>query len=200
MSQHIRIENASPSWKLIMQSGAGVTCTVGLPVGTLLTGELAIPQADLARTDVVLLDGMPVDDIAAAVVGNNARLALAAGLPGIAGLAMKRGSAVRALRGGITHTPNTMLEAMPDTAPDPEPGRITLFLYSLTIDMLGAHFLRRGVIVTAEQFRRYACFAPENVCFVAGERMKCAEASRSLEEAVSAEFFLTADIPPEKSK
>lgn len=204
MTQIIRIENASPSWKLIMQSGVGVPCTVGLPVAAFLTDELRIPEPALARTDTILLNGMPVDDIAAAVVPDGARVALAAGLPGIAGLAMKRGSAVRALRGGITYKDEAAGEATPDLKSGPAPGRVTLLLYSLTIEMLGAHFLRRGVVVTAEQFRRYSRFAPDDVCFLSEERMKSAEVPHSIEQTNHAEFLLIADAvaatPPDRDE
>lgn len=154
------IEKASASWPLIMQSGVGLACTVGVPVEEFLRDELGVSGAMIQRIDAVLLDGQPVDDIALAKIPDGARLAFAAGLPGIAGLAMKRGSAVRALRGGISHVPSSVGE--------PGPGRITLLLYSLALDMLGASFLARGVEASIGQIRRYAQFAPDDMCIFSG--------------------------------
>lgn len=139
-----------------MQSGVGLACTVGLPVDTFLRDELGVSDDTIAKIDAVLLDGQPVDDIAQATVSDGARLALAAGLPGIAGLAMKRGSAVRALRGGISH--------IPTVGGEPGPGRVTLLLYSLALSMLGSFFLGRGVEASIGQIRRYAQFAPDDIC------------------------------------
>lgn len=157
----LHIAEASRSWRLLMQSGVELACTVGQSAASLLTGEMAISEDTLAKIEAVLLDGLPLDDIDAAIIPENARLALAAGLPGIAGLAMKRGSAVRALRAGI---------GLPaQTAADPRPGRITLCLYGLAIDILAADFLARGVLVTAAQLRRYARFAQGDRAVCAGE-------------------------------
>lgn len=168
----IHLLDADPAWRLIMQSGVGVSCTVGVPVADFLAGELAIPADEAAKIDVILLDGMPVDEPAVAIVPDRARLALAAGLPGIAGLAMKSGSAVRALRGGITHVAAGQ--------PNPAPGCVTLSLYSLVIPLLADHFLRRGVLVTASQIRRYAGLAGEGVCRFDGARVEVSALSARL--------------------
>lgn len=152
----IHIENASSSWGLMLQSGVEIAGTVGMPVDTFLSGELGISEEIIARIEVVLLDGMPVDDIASAILTDKARLALAAGLPGIAGLAMKRGSAVKALRGGITY--------IPVGSPRLQSGSVILVLYSLVIPMLAPQILRKGALVNMEQVRRYARFAPDDIC------------------------------------
>ncbi|MCL1939578.1 MAG: hypothetical protein FWG04_02825 [Desulfovibrionaceae bacterium] len=152
----LHIAKASPAWGLILQSGAVISCSVGVPLTTLLYGELGLREEQLQPVDVLLLDGMPVDDPEKAVVPDGARLALAAGVPGIVGLAMKSGSAVRALRSGITHTGGE--------AVNPRPGTILLSLYSLAIPLLAGYFLRRGIMVEAAQVLRYARFAPEDRC------------------------------------
>lgn len=157
---HIHIERASPSWKLIMQSGVGLSVTVGIPLADFLSSELGLSAKSQVFIDSVILDGMPVDDPTTAIVADGSRLALAAGLPGIAGLAMKRNSAVKALRGPITH--------MKKEEPKPQPGRITLALYSLVLPALGGHFLQKGLLVTPAQFSRYARFAPDDQCLFKG--------------------------------
>ena len=150
----VHIPNANPAWRLLLQSGVGVACTVGIPFARLLRDELGLSDEQLRPVDALLLDGMPVDEPETAIVPDGARIALAAGLPGIAGLAMKSGSAVRALRSGITHTGGD--------APRPRPGTILLSLYSLVLPLLGGHMLQRGVLVEPSQLVRYARFAPDD--------------------------------------
>ncbi|MDR2892717.1 MAG: hypothetical protein LBV80_06500 [Deltaproteobacteria bacterium] len=152
----IEIPHANPAWKLIMQSGARLDCTVGITLSELLRHELALSDEQLAPVDTLILDGMPVDEPEKTVVPDNSRLALACALPGIAGLAMKKGSAVRGLRYHITHGL--------DESSAPHSGWISLFLYSLTLPQLAGHFLTRGIIVGADQIIRYARFAPEDRC------------------------------------
>ena len=156
----LHIPKAHSAWGLILQSGAVIACTVGVPLTTLLRSELGLSATQLRPVDVLLLNGMPVDDPDKAVVPDDARLALAAGLPGIAGLAMKSGSAVRALRSGITHTRGE--EA------NPHPGAILLSLYSLVLPLLAGHFLQRGIMAGLAQILRYARFAPEDRCLFDG--------------------------------
>lgn len=184
--RRIHLENASASWGLLMQSGVDVSCTVGVPVADFLSEGLAIPDTSIAKIDAVFLDGMPVDDIAAAIVPDGARLALAAGLPGIAGLAMKRGSAVRALRGGITHVASA--------AANPMSGYVTLILYSLVIPMLAPLILRRGVIATFAQLCRYVRFAPEDVVFFEAGGMSISAWLDAFGQNPDEQCFFTADI------
>jgi len=151
----LRIPKADPAWGLILQSGGVIPCTVGVPLTALLYGELGLSEEQLKPVDVLLLDGIAVDDPEKTIVPDGARLALAAGLPGIVGLAMKSGSAVGALRSGITHTRDEV---------NPRPGTILLSLYSLVIPLLAGHFLWRGIMVEVAQVLRYARFAPEDHC------------------------------------
>lgn len=163
----LHIPRARGTWKLIMQSGVGLLVTVGIPLSDFFTGELALSDDEQKNIEAMVLDGMPVDDPAAAVIEDNSRLALAAGLPGIAGLAMKKNSAVRALRGGITHRG---LEHA-----NPRPGRVTLALYSLTLPALSENFLRRGIIISRAQFCLYAPFALDDICIFEGREASAAD-------------------------
>ena len=174
-SQHtVTIEEASQSWGLVMQSGVIVPCTVGIPLKTHLCEEFSLTPAQTSRIDVMLLDGKPVDAPETAIVPRGARLALAAGLPGIAGLAMKSGSAVRGLRPSITFRHNEV------ELVTPEPGEVGLALFSLALSMLAGHFLARGIVVRAEQFARYARHAQNETCFVCGQKRSVAEALEEL--------------------
>ena len=176
-----------------MQSGVGIRATVGLPLADFLTEELQLSEDDQSFIDALVLDGMPVDDPSVAIVPDGARLALAAGLPGIAGLAMKKNSAVKALRNTITHAGSTVAA--------PAPGRITLALYSLVLPRLAAHFLRRGVVINPAQFTRYARFSPDAFCLYGDLETT---ASRIVDEMslerYAGELLFTAVIVPEGDK
>lgn len=173
----LHIPDANPVWRLLLQSGVGIPCTVGIPFITLLRDELGLDNDQLRPVDAFLLDGMPVDEPEIAIVPDGARIALAAGLPGIAGLAMKSGSAVRALRSGITHSGGEALR--------PRPGTILLSLYSLVLPLLGGHILQRGVLVGPSQLMRYARFAPDDHAALSG-RAERTLSMPELEQAVAA--------------
>ncbi len=142
------IPQGTSGWCLIMQSGVLLPCKVYTPVSMILQKDFELSADVLRKIDVFILDGQPVDDIDKTIVPDGARLALAAGLPGIAGLAMKQNTVLRGLRPGITHK-NT------DSSNAPEAGGIELALYSLALPLLAKHFLKRGVVVSALQILRY---------------------------------------------
>lgn len=170
----LHIPQADPAWKLIMQSGVAIKCTVGIYFDLMLRREFGLSEKQLAPVDSFILDGMPVDKPEKTVVPNFSRLALAAGLPGIAGLSMKKGSAVRGLRSGITHT-HIAVET-------PAPGEVTLSLYSLTLPRLAGHFLARGVLVEPEQIKRYSRFALKDNVLLDKTPLKAKELPQALAE------------------
>jgi hypothetical protein len=169
----LAIEPAAQGWGLLMQSGVRVACTVGIPLQTLLREEFGLAPEQIGRIDVMLLDGKPVDAPEAAIVSHGARLALAAGLPGIAGLAMKSGSALRGLRSGITFR-----EGMAE--PSRNPGEVELALFSLALGVLAGHFLARGVIARAGQLVRHAGRNRDAPCLFCGQERSVAGALEEL--------------------
>lgn len=184
----LHLENANPSWKLLLQAGVGFPCTVGISMSDLVSEELELTKEQFAIVEALVLDGMPVDDPDAAIVPDGARVALAAGLPGIAGLSMKKDSAVKVLRATITH--------IKDETPDPRPGHIVLALYSLVLPVLAEHFLSRGILVEAKQLRRYLQFAPEDTCVADSKTVGIGDfLDRHPDEDL---FLLTASIDPSK--
>ncbi|MDL2267250.1 hypothetical protein LJC46_04595 [Desulfovibrio sp. OttesenSCG-928-G15] len=172
MAHTLHIPLADPAWKLLMQSGVVVRCTVGITFDLMLRREFGLTEEQIAPVDSIILDGMPVDEPEHTVVPGGSRLALASGLPGITGLSMKKGSAVRGLRSGITHTRSAEVT--------PTPGEITLSLYSLTLPELAGHFLARGVGVTPEQLVRYSRFALEDAVLLDKTPYKAKELAGAL--------------------
>lgn len=162
----LKIDKANPAWGLLMQSGAEIKCQIGISLDKFLNKELGLSQEQLAPIDVFILNGVPVDELDKSFVPDGARLALAAALPGIAGLAMKKGSAVRGLRAGIS-TKQTQIS--------PRPGSIQLSLYSIALAQLAGHFLEKGIIVKSTQIIRYAKFAPQDICDLDGQKLKISE-------------------------
>lgn len=169
---NILVPLASPAWRLLLQSGVVLKCLTGIPLSLLLREEFGLSAGQLALVETYLLDGLPVDDPEDTPVYDGSRLALAAGLPGITGLAMKSGSAVRGLRAGIAPVKHEQS--------GPAEGRIILSLYSLVLPALAGHFLERGLEVEPAQLLRYARFAPADRCLVDGKEVVAEELQSAL--------------------
>lgn len=169
----LHIDKAGSGWGLLLQSGARVACTTGIALSVLLRDELALPPDKLKRIDVLMLDGKPVDDPENTVVPDGSRLALAAGLPGIAGLAMKSNSALRGLRPGITHRQE-------EAAPSPGPGHLEIALFSLALPLLAMHLLLPGLFIPAGRLARHMRPALGGDCFLDGRPVAVEEARRAL--------------------
>lgn len=186
----LHVDHAGTGWTLLLQSGVLLTCTVGIALRELMLRELGIAQPLFARIDVLLLDGKPVDHPERAIVRDGARIALAAGLPGIAGLAMKSNSAVRGLRPGITHGREG--EELPA---GPRPGGVELALFSLALPLLGEHFLGKGVLVGAPTLLRYMRHSLTGDCVLDGRALSLGDLRDRL-EALTADslVFLSAAL------
>lgn len=178
------VTTSGTGWNLVMQSGVLVACTTGIPLMTLLRNELALPEEALAKIDVLLLDGKPVDRPQTTPVPPGARIALAAGLPGIAGLAMKSDSAVKGLRPGITHQNDSG-----DCAP--APGCVELALFSLALPLLAPHVLARGVLLRADRLANYLRPALQGDGLLDGAPLSVMEAKERLTAAPQASVLLT---------
>lgn len=171
----VHVPCAAEGLGLVMQAGVTMACTTGIPFLQLLREELAIPAAGLSRIDVFLLNGKPVDTPENTPVWSGSRIALAAGLPGIAGLAMKSGSAVRALRPGITHG-----DSDTSAAPLPGPGVIEIALFSLALPLLAPHFLQRGVLLVKEKLLPHVRPALANEWLLNERALDCASFIKEL--------------------
>jgi hypothetical protein len=92
----------------ILREGVGAAVRPGLPLRRTLVEDFGLDPACVeTRVQTVFLDGSPVDDIDADCAAEGCTLALAGALPGVAGIAMRRGSPVGVFREGITHDAGT---------------------------------------------------------------------------------------------
>jgi aldehyde:ferredoxin oxidoreductase len=153
-------------------------------LANLLKDDFGLNSEQIASLEALILDGSTVDDLEVAVVRDNSRLALAGGLPGVAGLALKKDSAIKALRNSIT----LKAEEIPAQS---RPGRINLSLYSLVLRSLGALFLNRGFWVTQKQLARYGALNPNDHFLRGEETILVTDILKELEDNPQELYFLT---------
>jgi len=140
---------------------------LSLPAGRSLRESLALdlglcPDCVEERIQTVFLDGAPVDDIDADALKPSCTLALAGALPGVAGIAMRRGSPVGVYREGITHH----AEASGSTSGELS---LTLKLFnSVAVECL-AKVLAHGVGVRAGRLAELLAADPEALADAAFE-------------------------------
>ena len=88
----------------LLREGVVVGLRPGLSLRQTMIQDLGFcPECAEERVQTVFLDGSPVDDIDADSATDGCTLALAGALPGVAGIAMRRGSPVGVFREGINH-------------------------------------------------------------------------------------------------
>ncbi|NNG01077.1 MAG: hypothetical protein HKM93_16930 [Desulfobacteraceae bacterium] len=105
--------------------------------------DIGIPDAYLDhRIQTVFMNGRPVDDVRAAMIGDGAVLALSAAMPGLVGATLRRGGHLAAMRKEITYENST-------SSPPADAIRIRIKLFNLIAHELGPVFLNHGVQVSA---------------------------------------------------
>jgi len=140
----------------LLREGVGVLLRPGLPLRRTLAEDLGLDPAYVEeRVQTVFLDGSPVDDIDADCASAGCTLALAGALPGVAGIAMRRGSPVGVFREGITHG------ATPSQAGSAGMLSVTLKLFnSVAVEALSA-VLGQGVTLRAQRLAELLAADPQ---------------------------------------
>ena len=133
----------------LLESGFKVKIKTGLSIRELLCGHLGISEDYFDnRIQTIFLDGMPVDNVDAAWVENNSRLALSAAMPGLVGATFRKGGRYASLRGTISYS-------KAKNSPVSGEGKITLKLFNMVARELGPVFLRQGVIIDGSTFHNF---------------------------------------------
>jgi hypothetical protein len=128
----------------LFQQGVMLPASAGTSLTEFLQCVLEIsPEYLERRVQTVFLDGRPVDDPNAAVIGPGSVVALSAPLPGLAGASMRKGGRYACLRSSISHREGS------GSGRGSQPGLVTLKLFNLLIAELGPALLVRGVRIPA---------------------------------------------------
>lgn len=143
----------------LLREGVAVSLRPGLSLRQTMIQDLGFcPECVEERVQTVFLDGSPVDDIDADSASPGCTLALAGALPGVAGIAMRRGSPVGVFRKGITH--DTGHAEAAQSAPS-EPLAVTLKLFnSVALECLTS-VLEQGVELRAGRLAELLKADPE---------------------------------------
>jgi len=146
----------------LAREGLGVDITAGCSLRATLADDLGLGRECVeTRIQTVFLDGSPVDDIDTDFARPGSVLALAGALPGVAGIAMQRGSRIGVYREGITHQACHPVWQDSSVAETPRRLRVTLKLFNTVAVECLAQVLRHGVEVRAGRLAELLDERPE---------------------------------------
>jgi hypothetical protein len=133
---------------LLLQNDFFIEASVGCTIENFFIRQLGL-SADFvqARIQGIFLDGKPADDIETAIIRDGARLTLSGTMPGLAGIALRRGP-LAVFRLGITHQ---------ETGDYCHAGQgiIQLKLLNLLMKDLGPDFLKQGIYINSSELAGY---------------------------------------------
>jgi hypothetical protein len=107
------------------------------------------------RIQTIFLNGKPVDELDATIVGPGDTLALSAAMPGLVGATMRRGGVLAGFRANISH---------PDQDQALEGGEclVELKLFNLLTEELGPFFLEKGIWIKGAVLELFLHHQPED--------------------------------------
>lgn len=148
--------SAAPNFCQVLQSGFRIPVRVGCTLRRLLCQQFGLqPDYVEGRISTIFLNGHPVDDLDQTIVSDGATLALSAAMPGLVGATMRRGGFYADLRSGISLHAQSASENLAD-------GIITLKLFNVLADDVGAMFLQRGIELGAQHLKAFLDSRPES--------------------------------------
>ena len=150
--QHVRLDVEAPlisRFLKLIEHGFKLKVKTGLNIRELLCVHLGISDDYFDnRIQTIFLDGKAVDDVDAAWVHEDSRLALSAAMPGLVGATFRKGGRYASFRSSIsyskTKTPSVRSE-----------GQITLKFFNMVAKELGPVFLQKGVIIDRNTFQNF---------------------------------------------
>lgn len=138
-----------PSFFPILQKGFRIKTRVGVSIQTFLSDHLGLrPDYIRERVKTIFLDGKSVDDLDKTLIHDGSMLALSAALPGLAGAVLRRGSPFAGLRSRVANDQKELSET-------PQEGYVSFKVFNLLLPELGPLFLRKGLLVSCEDFREF---------------------------------------------
>lgn len=180
---------ASSGLRLLLQQGVNLVVTVELPLREVLVNGVGLsPDFVEQEVETVFLDGHPVDDIDAQYVHDGARISLASGLPGAAGIAMRRNSPYAALRGAIT-------AGASQAERPPCPGTVTVRLFGMVMQKAADALLARGVQTQATSVNQILPFIDEGAFWFDDTPISKADLVKTLDQLGDATIGVQAAPP-----
>jgi hypothetical protein len=138
LSLDLRQSNV-PRFFPLLQQGFLVKVPGSGSIRTILCRHLGLsPDYLEGRIQTIFLNGKPVDDVDAALVGAGDTLALFAAMPGLVGVTVRRGGFFAGLRANISH--REQVQAVQRTE-----CLVGLELFNLLTTELGPFFLQKGI-------------------------------------------------------
>lgn len=150
--QHVRLEIEArliSSFLKLIEQGFKLKVKTGLTIRELLCGQFGVSGEYFDnRIQTIFLDGKAVDNVDAAGIEDNSRLALSAAMPGLVGATFRKGGRYAPLRGTISYSKEKKSIVRGE-------GKITLKLFNMIAKELGPVFLRKGVIIDGNAFQNF---------------------------------------------
>jgi hypothetical protein len=134
---------------MLLQRGVTIRSRTGCSVAAFLREEIGADSETIGKIQSVILDGSPVDDLETAAIKDGSVLALSAAMPGLVGATLRRGGTYSSFRSAITYH-ETEEECVKGE------GLIHIKIFNLLMAELGPGLLQRGVVVSSEDFIRFA--------------------------------------------
>ena len=145
-----------PAFLPLLSKGFILKTKVGCSVQELLCVQLGLSGDYLEhRLQTIFLDGKAVDNVRAALVGQNSTLALSAAMPGLAGASLRRGGVYASMRHQITHDKSVKKEIVTD-------GTILLKLFNLVARDIGPMFLIQGIWISGKNLQDFFRKVPDH--------------------------------------
>ena len=133
---------------LLLQNGFIVKACIGCSIKDFFHEQLGLsPEYVQDKIQGIFLDGKPADEIETAIIRDGARLTLSGTMPGLVGIALRRGP-LAVFRLGITHRETG------DNCHGGD-GFVQLKLLNLLMKDLGPELLRKGIYLNASELAGY---------------------------------------------
>ena len=141
-------EKQVPSLFLLLQQGFFVNACVGCSIKDFFLKQLGLsPDYIETRIQGIFLDSKPADDIDTAILRDGSRLTLSGTMPGLVGIALRRGP-LAVFRHSITHRETGNYTYAGD-------GFIQLKLFNLLMKDMGPELLRKGIYLNSSVLAAY---------------------------------------------